>query len=211
MNFEYKEQWNEIFDNHINLKKEIKYNLWLDNYYDNIIKDSLNILDLGCGYGNNIKYLLEKGKTAAACDYSDSAIKIINDNFPNIETKTFDMSEGLKYEDNTFDLIISELSLHYFSEEVTLKVIKELKRILNKNGKLILKVNSVKEFENGHNKGKEIEENFYELNNMKKRFFNEEEIKKFFKEWNVVNMLETEMIKYYKPKVALECLIEVIK
>lgn len=211
MNFEYKEQWNEIFDNHIKSNKEIKDNVWLDKYYDNIIKNSFNILDLGCGCGENVKYLLEKEKNVSACDYSDSAIKIINTNFPSVKTKVFDMSDGLEYNDNTFDLIIAELSIHYFSEEVTLNIISELKRILNKNGNLILKVNSVKEFENGESQGKQIEKNFFELNNKKKRFFDEDEIKRFFKDWNIVSILENEMVKYYKPKVSLECLIKVIK
>jgi len=162
----------------------------------------LNILDLGCGYGENVKYLLKKEKDASACDYSDSAIKIININFPSVKTKVFDMSDGLEYDDNTFDLIIAELSMHYFSEAVTLNIISELKRILNKNGNLILKVNSVQEFENGESQGKQIEKNFFELNNRKKRFFDEDEIKRFFKDWNIISILENEMVKYYKPKVS---------
>lgn len=211
MSYEYKEVWDEIFGKFERLDKEMKYDLWLDKYYDNIIKNCSSILDLGCGFGNNIKYLLNKGKNVVACDYSDNAIKIVNSNYPSVETKIFDMSNGLKYDDNSFDLIISELSIHYFSEKVTLNIIEELKRILKKEGKLILKVNSVKEFENGVTCGKKIEENFYELNNMKKRFFDETEIKRFFKNWNVITIEENEMLRYDKIKVALECLIMVNK
>jgi 2-polyprenyl-3-methyl-5-hydroxy-6-metoxy-1,4-benzoquinol methylase len=38
----------------------------------------------GCGGGNNTLYLINKGKKVIPCDFSDSAIKQVKMNFPEI-------------------------------------------------------------------------------------------------------------------------------
>lgn len=76
-------------------RDRIQYDLWLQDF-DNILQAyRMPIVDLGCGSGSDAKYLIERGKTVIACDYSARAIESIRKNFPEVQDALcFDMSEG---------------------------------------------------------------------------------------------------------------------
>ena len=75
------------------------------------------------------------------------------------------------FEDNSTDLVIADLSLHYFKEKDTNRIISEIKRILKPNGYLFFRLNSTnsteykKIIEHGE---KEIESNLFFSKNMEK-------------------------------------------
>lgn len=144
---QFKDYWNETHKKFSSGK--IVYDNWLDDYKDVLNKCKTKVLDLGCGVGNDSLYLTEKGFDVIACDYSDIAIEKINKEFNNVETKIVDISKHLPFEDNSFDLIIADLSLHYFDENTTKNIMREIKRILVPNGYLIARVNSVEDINHG--------------------------------------------------------------
>ena len=43
------------------------------------------------------------------------------------------MSKGLPFADNLTNIIISDLSLHYFTEQKTFEILEEIKRVLKPN------------------------------------------------------------------------------
>lgn len=43
------------------------------------------------------------------------------------------MSKGLPFADNLTNIIISDLSLHYFTEQKTFEILGEIKRVLKQN------------------------------------------------------------------------------
>lgn len=203
-------EFKEIWDN--NHKKyfsgTIKYDDWLSKY-DNIIDLSKKeVIDLGCGTGNNSLYLLEKGKQVVACDYSDEAIRIINEHLPNVRTLKFDMTEGFPFESNYTDLIVADLCLHYFSNEDTIKIINELKRVLINDGHLIFRVNSVNDVNHGAMQGIRLEDHYFEVEGMRKRFFDRDDFNIFFKDWNIVDINEDVMTRYTKPKILWKGLVQ---
>ena len=199
---EFKEYWNETHKKYE--QNEITYDNWLDSYLDIIESCNTKVLDLGCGMGNDTLYLKKKGKSLLACDYSDVAIDYINNKIKDVETKIIDISLPLPFKDNSFALIIADLSLHYFSDTITKNIMLEIKRILTKNGYLIARVNSVFDFNYGANKGKRIEDNFYFIDGYNKRFFNEKEAYKYFSLIGEVKIKEGEMLRYTKPKKVIE-------
>ena len=78
-------------------------------------------------YINDTLYLINKGKKVISCDQSSNAINNIRKNFPEVyDTKCFNMLNGLPFEDNSYELVIADLCLHYFREEDTFKVLKEM-------------------------------------------------------------------------------------
>lgn len=133
----------------------------LDKYWDNIHKEYIstydgcfnkhinllhkddNIVELGCGRAYTSKYLIDNGfKNIIACDFSKEVLNIVNNENPNIKTMLFDMSDGLPFNDNSKNIIIADLCLHYFDLSKTKYIFSEIYRVLKENGYLIARVNS---------------------------------------------------------------------
>ena len=194
----FSDYWNQTHKKY--LEKQIVYDNWLDGYKEVLGKCKTKVLDLGCGCGNDTLYLTEKGFDVIACDYSEVAIGKIKQNFSNVETKLINISQTLPFEDQTFDLIVADLSLHYFDEQTTKRIMKELKRILKKNGNLIARVNSTEDVNHGAGQGEKLEENFYFVEGYNKRFFSVADAEKFFSIIGPLNVKCTDMLRYAKPK-----------
>ena len=193
-------------------RKDIKTDDWLDNFLEIINNCSTPILDLGCGSGNDTLYLINKGKKVISCDQSSNAIKNIKKNFPEVyDTKCFDMLDGMPFKDNTLDVIIADLCLHYFKEKDTIMILKELRRILSMNGHLIFRVNSINDINHGAGEGEEVEHHLYETSDKRlKRFFDEEDIKYFFKDFDIEFLNEEKMSRYKQEKRLYKCLVRKI-
>ncbi len=188
---------------HTNYEREkIIYDDWLQ-LFDSAIENCLSpIIDLGCGSGNDTKYLIEKGKKVIPCDFSAHAIENIQKNFPEAEgPKCFDMREGLPFDDDFSGIIIADLSLHYFSQAETRKILDEIKRVLKKDGILLFRVNSVNDVNHGAGQGEEVEKNYYRTADGRfKRFFDKEDLDSFFDGWEMLYINEEQMTRYEKPK-----------
>lgn len=207
--FDYKDIWNKKHKDYFS--GTIIYDDWLD-HYSNIITQSKNrVVELGCGAGNNLLYLMEKGKEVIACDYSDEAINIINEHLPSVQTSQFDMTECLPIESDFTDLIIADLCLHYFSYQDTVNILNEIKRVLVNNGYLLFRVNSINDTNHGAMESKKIEKHYFEVEGIKKRFFDLDDLFDFFKDWEIVELSEEQMMRYEKPKVLWKGLVRNIK
>lgn len=182
------------------------YDLWLDDYKDILEHNKYNeILDLGCGIVADTLYLIERGYNVLSCDFSTEALKSIQDNIPNSKTLYLDMMKKFPIEDNTYSLIIADLSLHYFDNETTIHIMREIKRILKSNGILLSRVASVNDFNFGAGLGEELEKNYYFEGDYTKRFFDYEDVNKYFGIIGSVETKETQMIRneeeYSNPKI----------
>ena len=168
-----------------------------------ILECNKPIIDLGCGRGNDTLYLIEKGKEVIPCDFSEIAIEKIKKSFPQIKNvNCFDMTKGLPFEENYTDLIICDLSLHYFTEITTKKILDEISRVLTPNGKLLFRVNSINDVNHGAGQGIEVENHLYETaDGTLKRFFDENDIKSNFKNWIILYVKEEKMGRYDKEKI----------
>jgi ubiquinone/menaquinone biosynthesis C-methylase UbiE len=93
-----------------------------------------SILCLGCGTGEECDYLTNLGATVTGIDASSRSIEIAKKRFASIRFEIMDMNE-LKYEDNSFDLVYSSLTIHYAANlEYALK---EIFRVLKQGGTLV--------------------------------------------------------------------------
>lgn len=202
-----KDYWNRIYGS--NSDRKPKYDLWLDKYKNILIESKdIPIIDLGCGSGNDTLYLKERGYEVISCDFSEKALESISGFFDNLNVKCFDLKDGLPFKDNFAKIIISDLSLHYFQWAETEKILKEISRVLMKEGVLLCRVNSTNDTNYGAGQGLKIEENFYNIDGKLKRFFNEVQLRELFKGWDIQYINETEIDRYSSKKVLWEISIK---
>jgi SAM-dependent methyltransferase len=111
---------------------------WLDK------REALTVLELGCGTGNDAARLARAGFNVTATDYSSEAIERARERYADtgIDFRTVDMSEPLPFGDRTFDAVMSNVSAHMFSDEVTRALFREIGRVVRRGGLLLLHVNS---------------------------------------------------------------------
>ena len=151
----------KMWDNRSKRRSSVPvYDLWLDEY-KNILQENKDneILDLGCGIGADTLYLLERGYNVLSCDFSVEALKSIENNIPNSKTLYLDMMKKFPIADKKYSLIIADLSLHYFNNETTIHIMKEIKIILKDGGVLLARVASVNDFNFGAGQGEKQDNN----------------------------------------------------
>lgn len=209
----YVDIWNDLHKNFA-LNNKPKYDDWLDEFESIISNNETEIIDLDCGVtGNNTLYLLEKRKKVISCDFAEEALSVVK-KIKGSKTLLFDMLDKFPFKDNSTELVIADLSLHYFKEKDTKRIISEIKRILKPNGYLFFRLNSTnsaeykKIIESGE---KEIESNLFFAQNMEKRFFNEKDIYKFFKDFEIFSMKEENMTRWCSEKIVWKCAVQNIK
>ncbi len=194
------EKWNAVF---AGLKdSEPVCDDWLDAYAGALsAARDLFVIDLGCGSGNDTKYLLERGYRVTACDYSGEAIERVRRLFPQAETRLFDMRDGLPFPDASTRAIVADLSLHYFPWETTRRIAAEIARILPAGGLFLCRLNSVRDVNHGAGEGEEIERHYYRTAAGPKRFFDEDDVDSLFTEgWLWIAKAEKRLSRYEKEK-----------
>lgn len=94
-----------------------------------------NCLDLGCGTGRLSNKLLSMADQVYGVDQSEEVLKIAIKKYPALKLTCAEVV-NLPYEDNFFDLVIINGSLHhFFAVEQTLR---QVYRVLKPNGLLVL-------------------------------------------------------------------------
>lgn len=92
------------------------------------------ILDVGCGFGRNLKAFLEYGLNTYGFDGSNELLKIAKAQAPKAKLQFLDLREKLPYEDNFFDAIWARNSLHHLEPHDLDQALNELRRVLKPNG-----------------------------------------------------------------------------
>lgn len=183
------EYWKE------NINKSLEEDLWITDY-----KDYLNsglCLDLGCGIGQYSKWFMDNGYEVISSDISKIAlekVKEFNDNIVNL-----DMREKLPFEDNKFDLVFANLSIHYFNEADTKNLMSEVKRILKKGGLFIGSVNGLQVL-NKMKDAEEIEYHYYLKNGKYSRLFDINDLEKYLSIFDILKIEERETIRFEMKK-----------
>ena len=185
----------EYWSKHIN--KTLEEDLWIDEY-KNYFNSKGKCLDLGCGIGQFSKQLIKYGYDVVSVDISDIALNKVKDFNKNVIK--LDMRERLPFLDSEFDLVFANLSIHYFSDKDTKKLLLEIKRILKDNGLFIGSVNGIQGLQVIQNEAQEIEYHFYEYKNTLKRLFDVNDIKKYLADFNIIKIDEKETIRYEHKK-----------
>ena len=191
------EYWDKLHTHYE--RSEIVCDNWLDSFEEIISTAKGPAIDLGCGSGNDTLYLLNKGIEVVPCDGSLNAIHNIRRNFPEVKDSIcFDLLNAFPFCNNMTDLIIADLCLHYFKREDTIKILREIRRVLVNDGNLLVRVNSINDVNHGAGNGLEVEEHLYITSDGRyKRFFDPKDIYELFNMFKI-NYVKEETMKRYK-------------
>lgn len=170
---------------------------WLQKHCEMINSVDGLILDLGCGWGHDTVYLNQIEKKVVSFDFCSEVLRAI----PKSKF-TFSMAgaiEQLPFSKNSFQLIIANLSLHYFLPPTMTTILDCIEQILRPNGSLLVRVNSVKDYNYG-SRG-----NMYEqINGELKVFYSKETFREVFNRFTIEYLEEDVTLCYGKPKHVIE-------
>ena len=156
---------------------------WYEKDLDLDLKEEIELknlhsgkfLDLGTGPGTQAMQISNLGFDVTGSDLSNSAIERAKKLYPNT-SYIVDNILNSKFLDNAFDYILDRGVFHIFEQEKLPDYLRQIKRILKKNGILFLKCMSVEEKNLEDGKGpflyskeqiKEIFENNFEIESIR--------------------------------------------
>lgn len=120
---------------------------WIIRFYFHYLRHNIptgKVFDFGCGSANNTIFLMEQGYEGYGVDPATETLSMISANLeshhmdPDL-VKNFSIIPTefapLEFEDNTFDVIISNQTLYYLADRDNIqRTCKELSRILRPGG-----------------------------------------------------------------------------
>lgn len=114
------------------------------------------------------------------------------------------MTDGLPFLSNNIDVIIADLSIHYFTCTDTEAILAEIRRSLVPNGLFLCRVNALDpcmSFEGF----REIEKDYYEIDGCTKRFFTIDSLSEIMRGFSIKRIYEQETRKYREEKKTIVC------
>ncbi len=164
------------------------------------IPKSGKILEIGSGLGQDSRFFHQQWYEIYSTDYSSEAIKlntekssseILSDTYHCIQ---LDITQGLWFSEGEFDVVYAHLSLHYFSQAITKQITADIRRVLRKWWIFAVFLNSVDDTEYGI--GTKLEEDYYEIRWVPKRYFSIETARELYGEWFEILMLDNQWETY---------------
>jgi len=129
-----KNTWNNIAE-----KFELtRHRVWDLEPLADYTKSGMKVLDLGCGNGRLYEILKDKEVEYTGIDISENLINVAKKKYPKGQ---FVIGDGinLPFKDHSFDIVYSIAVFHHLpSRELRIQFLKEAKRVLKKDGKIIL-------------------------------------------------------------------------
>jgi SAM-dependent methyltransferase len=102
-----------------------------------------DLLELGCGTGNDAARLAGEGFHVVATDLSTDAVAAARRKYGDlVDLRVVDMAAGLPFPGASFDAVMSNVALHMFTDAVTRAVFTDIRRVLRESGLFLFHVNA---------------------------------------------------------------------
>jgi len=144
-------------------------------HYLGRLRPESRLLELGCGAGADAATFAGAGHTVTATDFVEEAVAANQRrfaHFPNLKFQAMRTDEPFPFPDGAFDAVYAHLSLHYFTHDITMAIVAEIRRVLVDCGLLMFACKSPADPLYG--KGVEIEPDMFDLNGHVRHFFSEQ-------------------------------------
>lgn len=183
---------------------------WLERWLDLLEpRREAPVLDLGCGAGEDARFLQRRGFRVVAADFSEKALEIVGRRAPGAQVKKVDFARGLPFPDARFGAVVAGFSLHYFPWPKTVEILGEVHRCLLPGGNLLARLNSTNDRHYAAARKEEIGPNFYLVGGSPKRLFSRDDVAELFSDgWKVVAAEERTTSRYGSEKTLWEVVAE---
>ncbi|MCX6815937.1 MAG: class I SAM-dependent methyltransferase [Candidatus Aenigmarchaeota archaeon] len=131
--------------------------------FTKMLPKNARVLDVGCGAGEDTKYLLSKEFRVESIDASKNMIFIARKNLPQQRFSVKDMRK-INYRNDTFNGIVAAFSIIHLKKKDAINIIKKFHKIVKFNGVVYLALQEGKGekiITEPLNPGKKIFVNFY--------------------------------------------------
>jgi ubiquinone/menaquinone biosynthesis C-methylase UbiE len=98
----------------------------------------MNVLDVGCGTGSHLELYQRYKCSLYGIDMSPSMLDVARQRLGDSAQLDFGDASQMPYDDDHFDLVLTMLTLHEMAPPARLSVLNEIKRVLKKDGRLLL-------------------------------------------------------------------------
>lgn len=204
MTLDAKSHWDKSHKNHPIDRSPSNYCIDKEKSFP---KNSI-ICDLGGGDGTDSIYFIKKGHIVFLYDISNLALKRADEKAGKEELKSklkiaqTDLAvDKIPAQNNFFDILYSRLSLHYFLQERTIEILKEIYRVLKNNGTAYIVVKSpedIKEMEFLKSTSKEQNEGeFIDNNGMVKTRFTKKQYEDMLEKAGIVDFEINKYTEYF--------------
>lgn len=102
------------------------------------VNEGMNILDIGCGTGAHLRLYQKEKCNIYGIDSSAAMLKVAQKKLGAYADLTLGSATDLEFADDKFDVILCSAVLHEMSQKVRLDVLKEAKRVLKHDGRILL-------------------------------------------------------------------------
>ena len=106
----------------------------------------------------------------------------------------------LPFEDNSFDVVFANLSIHYFDCNTTMQLSDEIWRILKSGGLFMGSVNSSAAYEFIKDRVILLEENYYLSGERRVRLFDRPQFDYFFGQFTMLSLEEIHTVRFHNPR-----------
>ena len=139
-------QQQKVWDSLAKIWKGYRTSPWKDvqrflNYLSE--QSAGRILEIGCGNGRNLLQFAKVGFDCYGIDFSKEMLRYAEEfsrkNKVNLKLKQA-RAENLPFKDNYFDYVLSIAVLHHLNKEEQGKAVREMFRVLKKEGKAVVSV-----------------------------------------------------------------------
>ncbi len=146
------------------------------------------LLDIGCGDGRDALLFAEAGFHVTAIDYSSSGIDRLKKANPSLTALQQDI-RSIDFSTASFDVIYAHLSIHYFDDLTTRRIVNTIHRMLKPGGTFFVKCKSTKDPLYG--KGVLVGGDTYDYGHVR-HFFSEVYLRHLLRDFRIIVVREYE-------------------